>query len=183
MRSGKPSRPNPRTRTAGRSPHDETNTSPDVEWVYESKSVNDTLRLGRLIGRQLGGGEVLALYGDLGTGKTTFVRGIVAGIGAKPRAVTSPTFVLIHEYQGRLMLAHADLYRLETGEDMRHLGVEDYFNEQTAVAVEWAERGSAHLPSDRLDVWLTHAHRDTRSIRMRANGPLSRRLLASLLGA
>ena len=183
MRSGKPSRPNPPHRTARKSPRDARSTHPDAEWVYESKSVNDTLRLGRSIGRHLAGGEVVALYGDLGTGKTTFVRGIAAGIGAKPRAVTSPTFVLIHEYHGRLILAHADLYRLEDGEDMRHLGVEDYFNEHTVVAVEWAERGSAHLPPDRLDVWLTHAHRDTRSIRMRASGPLSRRLLASVLGA
>jgi tRNA threonylcarbamoyladenosine biosynthesis protein TsaE len=108
---------------------------------------------------------------------------MAAGIGAKPRAVTSPTFVLIHEYRGRLMLAHADLYRLESVEDVRHLGVEDYFNEQTAVAVEWAERGSGHLPPDRLDVRFTHERRDIRSIRVRANGPQSRRLLASLLGA
>ena len=158
-------------------------TPPVAEWVYESKSVNDTLRLGRSIGRHLGGGEVVALYGDLGTGKTTFVRGIAAGIGAKPRAVTSPTFVLIHEYRGRLTLAHADLYRLGAGEDVQHLGMEDYFNEQTAVAVEWAERGSAHLLPDRLDVWLAHARRETRSIRMRATGPRSRRLLASVFGA
>jgi len=181
MRSSKPSRP--KSRIPGRTPHGDMKTPPVAEWVYESKSVNDTLRLGRSIGRHLGGGEVVALYGDLGTGKTTFVRGIAAGIGAKPRAVTSPTFVLIHEYRGRLMLAHADLYRLEAGEDVRHLGMEDYFNEQTAVAVEWAERGSAHLPLDRLDVWLAHACCDTRSIRMRATGPRSRRLFASVFGA
>ena len=183
MRSSKPSRPKPGHRTKSRSAHGDTDISPDTERVYESRSANDTLRLGRSIGRHLRGGDVVALYGDLGTGKTTFVRGMAAGIGAKRRAVTSPTFVLIHEYRGRLMMAHADLYRLESAEDVRHLGVEDYFNERTAVAVEWAERAAAHLPSDRLDVQLTHARRDTRSIRMRAGGPLSRRLLSSLLGA
>ena len=126
---------------------------------------------------------MVALYGDLGTGKTTFVRGMASGVGAEPRDVTSPTFVLIHEYRGRLMLAHADLYRLESSEEILHLGVEDYLNGHTVVAIEWAERASIHLPPDRLDVRLSHAQRDTRSIKMRANGPQSRRLLAAVLGA
>jgi len=179
MRSDKPSRHNPQRGDAVREARDPDN-APSQEWVYESRSVNDTLRLGQAIGHRVRGGDVVALYGDLGTGKTTFVRGMATGIGAKSRAVTSPTFVLIHEYHGRLLLAHADLYRLESSDDIRHLGVEDYFNEHTAVAVEWAERGSIHLPPDRLDVQLSHAPRDGRSIRMRAGGPLSRRLLAAI---
>ncbi|HEX3204206.1 MAG TPA: tRNA (adenosine(37)-N6)-threonylcarbamoyltransferase complex ATPase subunit type 1 TsaE [Nitrospiraceae bacterium] len=179
MRPGKPSQHKSQRRDAARDTHAGKENVPSQEWVYESKSVTDTLRLGQAIGRQVRGGDVVALYGDLGTGKTTFVRGMATGVGAKPRAVTSPTFVLIHEYRGRLLLAHADLYRLESLNDIRHLGMEDYFNEHTAVAVEWADRGSIHLPPDRLDVRLSHAHRDARSIRMQAGGPLSRRLLAA----
>src|SRR5678815_2923097 len=128
MRSGKPSRHNPRQRDAVRNAQTDPDHAPSQEWVYESRSVKDTLRLGQAIGRRVRGGDVVALYGDLGTGKTTFVRGMAGGIGAKPHAVTSPTFVLIHEYHGRLLLAHADLYRLESSDDIRQLGMEDYFN-------------------------------------------------------
>src|SRR3990167_1165131 len=81
---------------------------PAGAWHCLSKSVAETDRLGRRIGRSLQGGEVVALYGELGSGKTALVRGMAAGAGASPRSVSSPTFVLIHEYHGRVRLAHAD---------------------------------------------------------------------------
>jgi tRNA threonylcarbamoyladenosine biosynthesis protein TsaE len=88
-----------------------------------------------LIGESLEGGEVIALYGDLGTGKTVLVRGIAGGLGAPMRMVSSPTFVLIHEYQGRLRLAHVDLYRLEDPSELLHLGLDDYLDGQNVLAV------------------------------------------------
>src|SRR5262245_38662263 len=80
-------------------------------WELKLWSPLDTERLGRALGSALQGGETLALYGPLGAGKTALVRGVAAGLGASREAVSSPTFVLVHEYRGRLPLAHIDLYR------------------------------------------------------------------------
>src|SRR5919106_5835734 len=79
---------------------------PAAPWRYASRSAAETGNLGRLIGASMSGGEVLALYGELGTGKTTLVRGVAVGLGVPATSVSSPTFVLIHEYQGRLLVAH-----------------------------------------------------------------------------
>lgn len=83
-----------------------------LPWTLLSSSSQQTDRLGQALGRTLRGGETIALYGPLGAGKTALVRGIAQGLGAAPEAVTSPTFVVIHEYQGRLPLAHMDWYRI-----------------------------------------------------------------------
>src|SRR5690349_2131229 len=111
-------------------------TFPLPSWSLASCSVADTECLGAMIGNGVQGGEVFALYGEVGTGKTALVRGIATGLGAAPRSVGSPTFVLIHEYRGRLPLAHADLYRLESVQTVPHLGLEEYFDGRTIVAVE-----------------------------------------------
>ncbi|MGH7231529.1 MAG: tRNA (adenosine(37)-N6)-threonylcarbamoyltransferase complex ATPase subunit type 1 TsaE [Nitrospiraceae bacterium] len=146
-------------------------------WEYDSKSATDTDRLGQTLGRALHGGETIALYGDLGTGKTAFVRGIAAGLDAPRRAVTSPTFVFIHTYAGRLPMAHADLYRLESPAELRHLGLEEYFDDHMVVAVEWAEKAPNDLPADRLEVHFLHVSTSRRRIQFRTTGPRSRRLL------
>lgn len=136
--------------------------------------------MGLLIGRCLRGGETLALSGDLGTGKTTLVRRIAAGLGAPPRVVSSPTFVLVHEYEGRLRLAHADLYRIEHAAELEHLGLDDYLDDGTVLAVEWAERARGALPTDRLEIRLAHVDRHRRDIRLHATGPLARALLSAI---
>src|SRR3982750_1397362 len=102
-----------------------------LSWSMLSNSVAETEQLGHIIGKGVVGGEVFALYGEVGTGKTALVRGLATGLGAAPRRVSSPTFVLIHEYQGRLPLAHVDLYRLESAQTVAHLGLEEYFDGQT----------------------------------------------------
>ena len=149
-------------------------------WTRRSRSAEQTERIGRLIGRSLCGGEVLALCGELGAGKTTLVRGIVAGLGASPGLVSSPTVVLIHHYSGRLPLVHADLYRIESPEQMEDLGLADYLDGRTVVAVEWAEKAGAELPTDRVEVRLSHLGRSSRVISVRPLGPGSTSFLARL---
>ena len=112
------------------------------------------------------GGEVVLLHGEMGAGKTAFVRGLARGVGADPEEVTSPTFVLLTSYPGRLTLHHADLYRIgEPGED-RDLGLEELPGPRGVLAVEWAERLS-FLPWSRpLHVTLEHAGADERRVSM-----------------
>lgn len=145
-----------------------------------SRSLADTVQLGKSIGESAEGGEIFALYGDLGTGKTAFVRGLARGVGAGPGSVTSPTFVLIHEYHGRLRLAHVDLYRLESPATLPHIGLEEYFDGRTVVAVEWAERAHNELPLDRLDIRFIHESRTERKIIFTAVGPRAHTLFAGI---
>jgi tRNA threonylcarbamoyladenosine biosynthesis protein TsaE len=143
-------------------------------------SVRHTDRLGRTIGSVLKGGESLALTGALGAGKTALVRGIAAGLGAPPEGVSSPTFVLLHEYRGRLPLAHIDLYRLNSLQEAESIGVGDYLSGPTVVAVEWADKAPGILPDDRLEMELRHRTVESRSIEFRATGPVSAALLARI---
>jgi tRNA threonylcarbamoyladenosine biosynthesis protein TsaE len=126
------------------------------------------------------GGESLALSGAFGAGKTALVRGIAAGLGAPSTTVSSPTFVLVHEYQGRLPLAHFDLYRLNSEQEVQLIGLNDYLSGATVVAVEWADKAPHILPDDRLEMELRHRTVQSRSIRFRATGPLSAALLARI---
>ena len=146
-----------------------------------STSHQHTDRLGQAIGCVLRGGETIALYGPLGAGKTALVRGIAQGLGASPAAVTSPTFVVIHEYdQGRLPLAHVDLYRIRTPRELESTGLIEYFSGQTVTAIEWADKGLAALPQDRIEVTLNHRTARSRAIQLRATGPESDKVLARL---
>jgi tRNA threonylcarbamoyladenosine biosynthesis protein TsaE len=140
----------------------------------------ETESFGHAIGRLLRGGEVLALIGELGVGKTALVRGIVGGLGVPATSVTSPTFMIVHEYQGRLPVIHIDLYRLQRLEETESIGLSDYFTDDVAVAIEWADRFPQLLPEDRLEVRLVHRTRTTRRARLEARGSRSRSLLAQL---
>lgn len=143
-------------------------------------SPRETESFGNAIGQLLRGGEVLALIGELGAGKTALVRGIVAGLGAPAASVTSPTFLLVHEYQGRLPIIHIDLYRLQRLEETESIGLSDYLRDEVAIAVEWADRFPQLLPEDRLEVRLAHRTRTTRRALVEARGSRSRSLLARL---
>ena len=122
-----------------------------------TKDAKDTQRLGQKIGSGLKGGEIIALTGNLGTGKTTFVQGLAQGLGIKER-VLSPTFILMRQYQGELDLYHLDMYRLDTNfyEEVRNLGLQEIWGkEKNVVVIEWAEKIKDHLPSGTIWIDLT----------------------------
>ncbi|MBK9112270.1 MAG: tRNA (adenosine(37)-N6)-threonylcarbamoyltransferase complex ATPase subunit type 1 TsaE [Nitrospira sp.] len=148
-------------------------------WHIVLRSPKHTHRLGRCLGTLLQGGEVLALFGELGAGKTSLVKGIADGLLAEPTDVSSPTFTLIHEYRGRLPLVHSDLYRL-TAAQLEDTGLNDYLDGHTVTAIEWADRWGDGLPSDRLDVHLSHRPPAARRAILTARGPAARRLLDAL---
>ncbi len=119
------------------------------------------------------------MFGELGTGKTSLIRGIAEGLLADPTAVSSPTFTLIHEYRGRLRFIHTDLYRL-TASQLENTGLGDYLDGQTVTAIEWADRWGPGLPPERLDIHLSHRLPATRRAILTANGHSACRLLATL---
>ena len=115
-----------------------------------SASEQDTEALGRALVQRLQPGAVVAFTGDLGAGKTAFVRGMAQGLGI-PQRVTSPTFTIVNEYEGgRLPLFHFDMYRLRDADDLFDIGWEDYLTRGGVCAVEWSERVDDAMPADTL---------------------------------
>ena len=155
-------------------------TASPALWTVALPSSTATEAFGRIIGRSLAGGETLALSGELGAGKTALVRGIAAGLGMPSNQVTSPTFVLIHEYEGRLPLIHVDLYRLRSAAEAEGIGLQEYFHGNIVTAIEWADKFPELLPSDRFELTLQHKTPTTRTARMIARGPRATTLLAAL---
>lgn len=126
--------------------------------MFISKSVEETIAAGSRYGRAARRGDVFALTGDLGAGKTQFVKGFVAGLES-PNDVTSPTFVLVHEYGGgRLPVYHFDFYRVENREAVLRLGLDDYLFGDGVTLIEWADRYRDLLPAHAK--WLSFELRD-----------------------
>lgn len=133
-------------------------------------SDEETRSLGARLGELLERGDILLLHGDLGTGKTRLAQGIARGLGVR-QPVTSPSFVLMNEYDGREALFHVDLYRLDGAEDLDELGLWDYA-ERGVLVLEWPERGAGVLPGDGLAIELSYGHdEESRDIVIRARGP------------
>lgn len=116
-----------------------------------TRSAAETSALGESLGRLLVPGDVVAMTGELGTGKSVLARGMMAGLGVTSK-MPSPSFVLVATYEGRLTVNHIDLYRLECPEDALAIGIEDLLYSQDICLIEWAERAAAVLPPARLDV-------------------------------
>jgi tRNA threonylcarbamoyladenosine biosynthesis protein TsaE len=134
---------------------------------FASSSVDQTLALAHSLARHLQPNDCLALHGDLGAGKTQFVRGLVAGLGGNPRQVSSPTFVLLHVYDRppiRLPVYHLDAYRVAGPDDFDAIGFPELLTQAGVVVVEWPQRVVALLPPTTIHVRLT------------ATGPASRRI-------
>jgi tRNA threonylcarbamoyladenosine biosynthesis protein TsaE len=134
------------------------------------RSEAETRELAAELGASFHGGEVVLLSGELGSGKTAFVRGLARGVGADPDEVVSPTFVLLTSYPGRLTLHHADLYRLKGDGDDLELGLEELPGAQGVLAVEWAERLSLVPWTRPWRVSLVHAGEDLREVRIEESG-------------
>lgn len=122
----------------------------------ETRSPDETLALGERLAERLQPGDVVALYGDLGAGKTHLVKGIACGLGVDPAYVTSPTFTLVQEYAGRLPVLHLDLYRIERPAEFDRLGLDELFEGDGVCVVEWPERAEGRLPASAIRLRLTH---------------------------
>jgi len=125
--------------------------------IFASHSAAETIACGRKLARRLVPGTVVALTGNLGSGKTTLVKGIASGLGVGDRRqVHSPTFVIFHIYKGRFPLYHFDLYRLERESDLDAIGVDEFLSDPTAVSViEWADRIPSVLKRSKVQVDLS----------------------------
>jgi tRNA threonylcarbamoyladenosine biosynthesis protein TsaE len=131
-----------------------------------SASEAETERAGESLGTSLSGGDVVLLFGDLGAGKTAFVRGLARGIGASTEEVSSPTFTIVQEYAGRATtLFHVDLYRLEPAE-IDDLGLDDLIAGDGIVAIEWADRWKGR-PEDAVEVRIEETADERRRIDVR----------------
>jgi tRNA threonylcarbamoyladenosine biosynthesis protein TsaE len=130
-----------------------------------SQSVEDTERIARELAANLAAGDCVALYGDLGAGKTQFVRGLVGGLGGKERAVSSPTFVLLNIYpSGRVPVYHLDAYRVSGPADLEAVGFAELLEQRGVVVVEWADRVQSLLPDQRIDVKIEATGENQRQI-------------------
>lgn len=142
----------------------------DVHLSFLLRGEEATLALARRLAELLRPGDVVLLEGELGAGKTCFVRGIAEGLGVRER-VLSPTFTLLREYEGRLPLYHLDAYRLEGPWDLHDLGLEEYLEGQGVLAVEWADRARGFFTGEHLDVSLAFAEGgEARRVVMRPRG-------------
>jgi len=132
-----------------------------------SHSPAETRRLGERLGHLLKGGEVLAVCGDLGAGKTCFIQGLARGLEIRETYLSSPTFIFIQKYAGRLTFYHVDLYRIDRASDVEGLGLLECFDQKSVVAIEWAEKAFAYLPALRITVEIKNRGRKDRQLLFR----------------
>ncbi len=131
--------------------------------VFHSKSEAETEAIGADFARDLPGGTVVAMYGDLGAGKTAFVRGMARGMGLDCR-VSSPTFTIVNEYLGKRELIHFDMYRLSSADELFDIGWEDYLARGAVCAVEWSENVSDAFFGDEINVRIEKTGENERTI-------------------
>lgn len=135
--------------------------------TFRTRSAAETVAAGAEIAARLEPPALVLLIGDLGAGKTTLAKGIVAALGAgRAEDVLSPTFSLVHEYGGDPKVYHLDLYRLDSVPELETLGLEDLWEQRAIVIVEWGEKFERSLPGERVEVRLEHAGEDARLIRV-----------------
>ncbi|MDE0466885.1 MAG: tRNA (adenosine(37)-N6)-threonylcarbamoyltransferase complex ATPase subunit type 1 TsaE [Candidatus Poribacteria bacterium] len=129
--------------------------------IFKTENPKETQALGEKLGKTLKQGDVIALIGDLGTGKTCLTQGIARGIGIAPdEVVSSPSYILINEYNGKVPIYHIDLYRLENSEEIAELGLSEYVAGDGICIIEWAERMIEALPDTCIKIHITLAEAD-----------------------
>ncbi|MEI6127273.1 MAG: tRNA (adenosine(37)-N6)-threonylcarbamoyltransferase complex ATPase subunit type 1 TsaE [Pseudomonadota bacterium] len=142
-----------------------------MEISFISHSEQETLRYGGLLGEMVLPGSVIGLFGDLGAGKTCFVKGLAYGINRIPEAeVTSPTFTILQEYEGIIPLYHFDAYRLSGSDDLEAIGFEDYTSSQGVSIIEWADRIADALPEECLRISIDYIGESQRRFTCTAEG-------------
>ncbi len=136
-----------------------------MERQYFSQSALETIELGYQLGKQLVPNTVVCLFGDLATGKTTFIKGLVFGAAhIDPSQVQSPTFTYLNIYEGEQRIYHFDLYRLRDADEFLSMGFDEYLDIGGICCIEWSERIASYLPLHCICVTLTHAGNDKRNI-------------------
>lgn len=150
------------------------------EYRFVSNSEAETMSFGQRLARALSLGDVVALQGQLGAGKTRLVQAIAAELGCHQSFVVSPTFTLIHEYEGRLPVYHVDAYRLKDSDEFLDMGGGELINGDGVCLIEWADRIGDLLPQDHLRVEIEVTGEQTRVIRCMASGPLSQKIIETL---
>jgi len=151
---------------------------PELAWT--TGSVEETQEVGVRLGRTLQPGDVVACFGELGSGKTTFIQGLAQGLGVNPDRVKSPTFVLQREYAGPMTLIHLDGYRLEGAADVAWLDVDLLFHPDKVTVIEWAQRFEGLLPDARLEIRLSHVSAHRRRLSVAGHGPRGEALKAQM---
>lgn len=163
-------------------------------WTCHTQGPEQTASIGRIVGQFSQAGDLIALIGELGAGKTQFTRGLAQGLGVDTDQVSSPTFVLVHEYQGpvdRPQLIHMDAYRVGSLDELESIGWDPAsgggeLREQCVLVVEWADRLGGTLGDDMLEITIDHVDETQREIRVRFKGRWTSRapeLLAAFTAA
>jgi len=152
----------------------------EVSLGYLTTSVEKTVWLGQQLGVQLIDGDIIALIGDLGGGKTWFTKGVAIGLEIGPDCVVSPTFTLVNEYKGRHQLFHIDLYRLSDTTEIMALDLEDYLSGEGIVVIEWADRWPGELPEETIQVELRMVDEYTRELRFSGSHLRAKEIITAL---
>lgn len=147
---------------------------------YLTTSVEKTVWLGQQLGIQLLDGDVIALIGDLGGGKTWFTKGMAIGLDIDPGYIVSPTFTLVNEYKGSRQLFHIDLYRLKDKAEIIALDLENYLSGGGVVAIEWADRWPGEFPEETIQVELRMVDEHTRELRFSGSHPRPKEIISVL---
>lgn len=152
-------------------------------WHFVSTSESETEVLAGALAAALEPGTVVALIGNLGAGKTRLVRALCEALGVDRHEVGSPTFVLVHEYEGRLPIYHFDTYRLEQPSEFLKLGADEYMSSDGVCLIEWADRVESLLPADHLRIAIVATGATTREFAFTAKGQKSARVLSQLMAS
>ena len=142
--------------------------SPTAEFV--TRSADETERVGERLGRRLVPGDVVALSGELGAGKTCFIRGLARGLGVT-QGVSSPTFVIVNQYTGRMPVFHIDAYRTESLTELLDIGFDEYVSGDSVTVIEWSDKLEPLLPSGAIRVRISGLGDEPRTIRIDAPEP------------
>jgi tRNA threonylcarbamoyladenosine biosynthesis protein TsaE len=143
-------------------------------------SPEQTWHIGQLLGARLAAGDTVCLYGDLGAGKTSLSYGIALGLEVKEQYITSPTFTLVNEYEGRVPFYHIDLYRLNDPGELEGIGFEEYIDSDGVTVIEWAERAEDELPAECFSIYLSPVNENSREMGFLVEGERYEKLLADL---